>query len=277
MTIRNIKIVYVILSAALLCVSCEKKINWDMKASEVQFLVVDGIITNELKQQSIHLSLSLTSPDDSIRYPENAELSVFDGTDTIHFIQDLLSKGVYNSETEFAGVINKTYTLEINYKNTSYKAEADMYPVGTDIDLTYIPNSDSTMYYIPNEIAQFNPDEAAMYEVFLDWSGVPGYEVLNETETKARLYYYVLSTIDVNQIFAPEHETVFFPSGTALQLKKYSLSPQHESFIRSVLLETQWHGSNFDTEEGNVYTNLSNGALGFFGTCSVITYSTFVE
>lgn len=277
MTNRNLKIGYVILSAALLCVSCEKKINWDLKASDEQFLIVDGIITNELKQQSIHLSLSLTSPDDSISYPENVELSVFDGADTIHFIQDPINKGDYSSETKFAGVINKTYALEINYKNTSFKAEADMYPVSTDIDLTYIPNSDSTMYYIPNEIAQFNPDEAAMYEVSLDWSAVPGFEELPETETKARLYYYVLSTIDVNQIFAPEHETVFFPAGTNLQLKKYALSPEHESFIRSVLLETQWHGSNFDTEEGNVHTNLSNGALGFFGACSVISYSTVVE
>ena len=277
MSIRNFKIGSTFICAAVLCISCEKKTDWDLKASEDRFLIVDGIITNELKQQSIDLSLSLTNPDDTIWYPENAEVSVYDGTDTIHFIQDPLAKGVYNSETEFAGVINKTYTLEINYENVSFKAMADMVPVGIDIDLTYILNSDSTMYYIPNEIAQFNPDEAAMYEVFLDWSAVPGYEELTEAETKARLYYYVLSTIDVNQIFAPEHETVFFPAGTTLQLKKYSLSPEHESFIRSVLLETQWHGSNFDTEEGNVYTNLSNGALGFFGACSVISYSTVVD
>ena len=59
--------------------------------------------------------------------------------------------------------------------------------------------------------------------------------------------------------------------------RKYSLSPQHEEFIRSLLVETQWHGGNFDIEEGNVHTNLSEGALGFFGACSVITYSSTVE
>ncbi len=152
-----------------------------------------------------------------------------------------------------------------------------MFPVAISNPLTYKQIPDSNQYYINSEIVRFNPDEATMIEVYLDWSNVEGYEALNEQETKARLFYYNLKTIDVNQIFAPEHEIILFPAGTFMQQKKYSLSPSHEKFIRSMLIETQWSGSNFDIEEGNVYTNLTAGALGFFGACSVVTYSTTVH
>jgi hypothetical protein len=272
-----VKIALLVCFSVVLFFSCEKKTHWDLNPSGDRILIVDGIITNELKQQVIQLSLSFNAPNDTAGYPENAVVSVSDGTDTFLFIEDGLNPGRYVSETAFAGVVNKTYSLEVNYADKTYTAEAEMYPVGTSISLSYQPNSDSTMYYIPSEVAQFNPNEAAMYEVFLDWSDVTGYEDLPESQTTALLYYYVLTTIDVNQIFAPEQETVLFPAGTSLQLKKYSLSPEYETFIRSILLETQWHGSNFDSEEGNVNTNISSGALGFFGACSVIFYSTVVE
>ena len=34
---------------------------------------------------------------------------------------------------------------------------------------------------------------------------------------------------------------------------------------------------NFDLEEGNVYTNMSEGALGFFAACSVIADTSVVQ
>jgi hypothetical protein len=35
-------------------------------------------------------------------------------------------------------------------------------------------------------------------------------------------------------------------------------------------METEWSGGVFDVQHGNVNTNLSNGALGFFGVCMVV-------
>jgi hypothetical protein len=265
------------LLSLLFLFSCEKSTRWNLHPSAEQKLVVDGIITDELKTQVIRLSLSFSGQNDSISYPDNAEVSVFDGTDTFRFEKDPLDPGTYRSETEFAGVINKTYSLEVKYDQITYTAETNMLPVAVSIDLSYTPNADSSLYSIPQEIAQFNPDESSMYEVRLDWSAVPGYENLTESQNNALLYYYVLTTIDVNQIFAPAYDIVFFPAGTLIDIRKYSLAPEHEAFIRSVLLETQWHGSNFDTEEGNAYTNISNGGLGFFGACSVVTWQGVVE
>ena len=90
-------------------------------------------------------------------------------------------------------------------------------------------------------------------------------------------YFYTLSTIDVNKTFAPTKEIIYFPSGTTLIRRKYSLSEKHQEFLRSLLMETEWTGGSFDVQHGNVKTNLSNGALGFFAVCMVLSDSTMIN
>ena len=256
--------------------SCEKRINWDLDSSQEQFLIVDGIITNEFINHKVTLSLSVQELNDTVEFVSNAEVSIFDGENTFNFIEDTIP-GTYFSENEFTAVINKTYTLNIEYNNNNYFAEADMYPVSISDPLPYKQVTDTALYYIAYADVVFNPDESSMFEVILDWSYLTGYEDLPTNETSAHMFYYNLSTIDVNQIFAPDNEIVIFPHGSTMVQRKYSLSPEHEQFIRSLLIESQWHGGNFDIEEGNVHTNLSEGALGFFGASSVIRYSTIVQ
>jgi hypothetical protein len=72
-----------------------------------------------------------------------------------------------------------------------------------------------------------------------------------------------LNNIDVNTIFGGDREVICFPSGTTIVRKKYGLTESHQSFLRSMLMETDWSGGIFDVQHGNVETNLSNGALGF--------------
>ena len=90
-------------------------------------------------------------------------------------------------------------------------------------------------------------------------------------DTSARLLYYTLPTIDVSEIFAPGIQTIYFPSGTYITEKKYSITREHAEYIRALLLESKWQGGLFDTEHANLPTNMSNGAIGFFGACGVNT------
>ncbi len=257
--------------------SCEKKVTWNLNNSQKQFIIVDGIITNEHKNQTIKLSLSKVNINDVSKVASNAEISIYDGISTFMFHEDISNLGTYISNTQFSGVINKTYYLNIEYKNEEYSAETSMLPIAISSPLPYKQIQDTNMYYIAADIASFNPSQASMYEVILDWSEVAAYESFPTSETSAHMFFYNLTTIDVNQIFSPLHETVYFPHGTKMTQKKYSLNSEHEEFIRSLLSENQWHGGYFDIEEGNVYTNISNGAFGFFGACSVISYSTLIE
>jgi hypothetical protein len=49
------------------------------------------------------------------------------------------------------------------------------------------------------------------------------------------------------------------------------LNPDHAEFIRSLLSETSWQGGVFSSVPSNVKTNLSDGAVGYFGVCDVET------
>jgi hypothetical protein len=71
-------------------------------------------------------------------------------------------------------------------------------------------------------------------------------------------------------VFAPNSQNINFPMGTVLIQRRYSLTDEHATFIRSLLLETAWQGGLFNTASANITTNLSQGAVGFFGACGVV-------
>ena len=276
MNYKKYKFIYLIFITIILLfgISCEKKINPDFHFDGKEFLIVDGILTNENINQKIILSKSVSSFNEKPEYVSDAEVSVSNGIRLYSFSED--TTGMYLSDEKFSVVINKHYTLQISFEDKEYTAQARAVPFFSDNSLNYVSYND-TLYHIPNPIAQFNPKEAAMYEVNADWSFVPGYENFPEKGTKAKMFFYVLKTIDVGEIFNPPAEKIYFPKGTQLIVRKYSLSPEHEKFIRSLLLETQWAGGNFDIEKDNIYTNLSKGALGFFGASTVLSDTIIVQ
>lgn len=261
---------------ACIILSCEKRTYWETETTDQIYIIVEGIITNENINHGITLTLS-TPEANSIPAPASgATVFVSDGQDTVWFSEDIIP-GRYVSNTNFIAVVNKIYKLDILYTGSHVYGFSGMLPVTPDSHLTYAYNEDKELFYINSETAILNIEEAAMFELMIDWSHVPEYSSLPEDSTKAKQYYYSLKTLDVNQIFSPPREIVYFPEGTQIIKKKYSLTPEHEKFIRSVLIETQWSGGFFDVEEGNVFTNLSTGAFGYFGACSVVSDTITVE
>jgi hypothetical protein len=103
-----------------------------------------------------------------------------------------------------------------------------------------------------------------MYEILIDWSTVPGYEDSLSSDCRARTYFFTLTSIDVCELNHPEYERIFFPEGALITERRYSVSPAHEEYIRSLLIETNWNGGLFNATTANLPTNLSNGAVGFF-------------
>jgi hypothetical protein len=86
-----------------------------------------------------------------------------------------------------------------------------------------------------------------------------------------RLDYYTFPGVDPDDILPkPVDATLSYDEGTQLTQTKYSLSQEHYLFLRALLLETEYKGGIFGSVRSNVPTNLSHGALGFFGACAVI-------
>jgi hypothetical protein len=251
--------------------ACEEAVDWQLKRGDLPPLVVEGWLTNELKRQRIKLSKPKTSLNGVQFNVSGAQVTVFDGDTAIQFIEEPEGSGIYLSDT-LQAVVGKEYQLRIDYNDEVFTAETSMVPVSPLLPLNFIPNEESQDFFYIKEVAS---DQPAMEELLLDWSSI--FEEEPGPENTARLFFYVLEASDVNQLFPPRSERVYFPRGTRVQRIKYSLNVEQQDFIRSLLMETNWRGGVFDVQKNNVITNISGGAVGFFAASSVIKETVIVE
>lgn len=267
---KRMKKLLTYLFLVLLFASCEDQTEWDLQKGNIDFIVVDGIITNEFKVQTLTLSKPVTAINEMPQPVSGAVVLVSSDLLTHTFVEDFSNPGTYRSEKPFTGIRNKTYSLLISSDSTVYSSKAELAPPVALFNLPdYQKNEADNKYYFTKVPVPYFPTLPAMFEIQLDWSSAPGYENANPDVCKAKLYYYTLPTIDVSEVFAPGIEKVGFPSGTVITGRRYSLTDEHAAFLRALLLETTWSGGYFNTAAANIPSNLSAGAMGFFGACGV--------
>ncbi|MEN8224101.1 MAG: DUF4249 family protein [Bacteroidota bacterium] len=257
----------------LLLTACAKKADWQEPEMNSALIIVDGIITTESKEQYIHIHYNKAELNGELVPLSGAEVIINNEDSTWQLYEDPGEEGKYISAGVFAAQLGKSYSLLILYQEQIYSAQAAMVAGKTFPELIYKENENDDLYHISYVASAFEEEDPAMWEILLDWSEVPGYENTDPNQAKKRLLFYTLTTLDVSQIFAPLVEQVFFPAGTRIDQKRYSLSDEHADFIRSLLLETSWQGGVFPNDPANVLTNISEGALGFFGVCAVNSLS----
>ena len=120
------------------CVKSVEEISWDLK-DHPPMLVVDGAVTNEMKNQGIRLTVS--DPYFSTDAPEpvhGATITVTDGSNLYNFSESVDYTGWYYSDEPFSGESGKTYDLQIGLQEDlngrkDYTASSTL-PEGLDID-----------------------------------------------------------------------------------------------------------------------------------------------
>lgn len=260
----------------ILLSSCVKEADWSPGGDGQQYVVVDGIITNEARAQYIYIHYNKAGLNGEAIPLSGAEVIINNEESTYLLHEDPDEPGRYATDSIMVGQTGMNYSLLILYQDKIYSSQAYMVPGKTFPELSYARNEDGS-YSIDYVASSFEADDPAMWEVFIDWSAVPGYENSNPEDCRKKLLFYTLPTLDISQVFAPLMEQVSFPVGTRIEQRRYSLSPEHADFIRSLLLETSWQGGVFPSDPANVSTNMSDGALGFFGLCAVNSLSLTVS
>ncbi len=250
---------------------CESEFPWKTKSKAISSLVVDAIITNEMKAQCINACITNENMNFPTEPVSGLAITVTDSLHTYVFTESQAIAGSYYS-TPFQAVVGKTYILTISYNSKVYIAKANMVPI-TPLDTFNLIKTNNSVFYT---YAPVWSGEPGMLEVYMDWSAVPLYCSIYG-HCQAQETFYNLNDFDINKIFGPDLENISFPPGTKLVRTKYSLSAEHQNFLRSLLMETEWRGGLFDVQPGNVKSNLSNGALGFFGACMVLKDSLIVK
>lgn len=254
-------------------ISCnEEPIEWELDTHQPDLIVVEGVLTNERKAHEVKISKPVANPSEVPEPVEDAAVAIFDGTNATLLTET--SPGIYMTNSNFRAVINKLYFLVIIHDGIQYTAGSYLVPVRRLEPLQYRRVPGRLNWY---ELELRETQDASMVEIWLDWSHLPNFQGYSADSTQARIVYYTVKSIDVNKWFKPGKERVFFPVGTRVVRRKYSMNQYQEDFVRTMMAETEWRGGLFDVQPGNVQTNLSDGAVGYFSVSTVVADSTIIS
>jgi len=251
--------------------SCEEKIDFDAESQETIRLVVEGMITNEIKAHEVKLSLPVKNLNETAEPVSEAFVAITDQQNTFILQEDPENPGLYLTDNYVQGVFGKLYTLYIRIQEYEFAGNSYMVPVEPIQPLNISGCYDTGEIYNVETLGTGDP---FMMEIDYDWTG-NGDCVANSCTAREVVYH--LNSVDVNEIFKPQQELVCFPAGTAIKRKKYSLNDNYQTFIRAMMNETNWRGGIFDVERGNIPTNMSAGAIGYFAAASVVSDSTVFQ
>ena len=264
--------VLALILACMTLTSCnEEPIEWELDTHCPDLLVVEGMLTNERKSHEVKISRPVASPTDTPQPVRGAAVAIFDGRNATILSEN--APGIYRTIPSYQAVYNRLYYLVIYKDGREYSALSYLTPVSPLKPLRYRRVQDQRNWY---EFELRETSDASMVEILLDWSHLPAFQGMPPEETQARIVYYTVKSIDVNKLFRPDKERVFFPVGTRVVRRKYSMNRFQEEFVRTMMAETEWRGGLFDVQPGNVQTNLSEGALGYFSVSMMVADSSVI-
>lgn len=253
--------------------SCSEIIDLDLNDAENNRLVVEGTITTEQKTHWIKLS---RTSDYFINQPTNSELGAqvsISTDDTTFYYIDPDNDGVYETDKELSAKVEKTYTLHIQLSNgEQYSAESYLKPIHPMDSITYdyaksdIPVDEGYFYFINVFVQEPEPvGDYYLWEVFIDGK--------LESDTLRKKTF--VSDEFVNGSYIADwsvyqiEESKITNDTTVIKLQMLSISKAEYEFKIAVLLETDFSGAGFNGPPANIPTNISNGAVGFFGASAV--------
>lgn len=248
---------------------CEEIQEFEIEANDAQLLVVEAIITNENKQHEVKLSRTFGDLSNPAPLVSNAIVALNDGDTTMLLTEDPNQPGVYLTDS-LRALFGKGYILYIKVENQEYFAVSSA-AIGIPLEpLELLTLEDGTLEYVYEESTT-----PSMMEINVSWEELDDSNQL--IPKKIQAFFYSLDVIDVNKIFAPDKERITFPKGATFSRRKFGLTQDHQEFLRSLLSEIDWRGGTFDVAPGNVKTNLSDGAVGFFAVSMVQTDQAIVD
>ena len=253
----------------LIMTACEEKIDAPLSPEHTGLLVVEGVMTNENKNHLVRLSRPYSLQNGESQPATGASVRVLEDTTVFVLTEFPPGSGMYYTPVHRA-VVGKKYTLYIQYNGSAYFAQDSPVPVEPLENLEYRETTDGYTLALNDQGKDPN-----YIDHVITWKNTNA--CVSGTSCEGRIVHYDLKTIDVNEIYKPEKTPFHFPKQTSITRRKYSVSSGYKTFLRSMLSETEWRGGVFDVQRSDIPTNLSEGAVGFFAVCSVVSDSTVVE
>jgi hypothetical protein len=266
---KGLRIIWLL---TILFVSCEEELTREINPVDNDLLVVDAILTNEKMNHLVKLSHVNTTTNASWNPASGATVAISDGDNVQVLVEFPANSGLYFTNENFRALFGKQYVLFIQYNGKNYAATDSAVPGEPfNNDSIYLQKEEGlfTLNFVKSRFP-------SMTRYFINWQNTDFCASSGET-CLAKIVDYDLKTVDINESFRPPKEQVLFPKGSIIIRKRYSISEPYKQFLRSMLSETEWRGGYFDVQRGNVITNLSEGAVGFFAVTTVVSDTTIVQ
>lgn len=271
-TVKN-KIYYCLsLLLAMGLWGCEATTDWELSGTTPPTLVVESILTDQEEIQSIKLSLSFSALNDTVQTVDDATVQVFAGNESFAFFPDPITPGNYLSNLPFAATTQTSYELNIFWEEQNYTATANMGFVSAIEDIRFDQVAQTDSFRIERVAPPYHPIEQAYFELELDWR-----HIIPSDSSQAKLYFYTFNVLQTGQFLSPTAEEIIFPRGTIIHETKYGIDEDFGNYLRSMVSETLWQGGLNDDNSSTPIGNISNGGLGYFAVCQVLTKTVIVE
>ena len=272
----------IIICIAMLLTSCYKEVSLDslnFSDNELTYeIAVNGFMTNEHEQCKITLTKPVSVTGTIEKTPiVDAELMLIHNTDEFSFEYDTL--GRYITTNSVAAKSGETWTLQIVYNGKIYTAQETM-PDEPDDDF-YIPFFYTPSYDDNEQPRPYDPSSVSLsvytHNFGYNKTNIWAFEIARYYEDEIlphlSLYsYFANLTVYTHKGSLPQGIFPVTTGGTGiygaasdtLEIVQAEISEEYSKYLTDRFNETHWQGGMFSTIPGNVSTNLSEGAIGYF-------------
>ncbi len=269
----------IVLIMVIMGISCQEEIDIELNTPENQRIVVEGRITNELKNHRIRLTKTLSYFDNQSVPPLlGVEAYIREEGSGTRFDLTLAddSLGFYITDM-VRGKVGENYTLVINDGDDKYEATAYLDTVAQMDSINYIYRYYSSYYmnqgFYILRMSAFEPPPSGNIYMFNFYLNDTLYnETLAETPYQNDLFFNNTYIYDVELAYIPQEEITLDTNTVVIEI--LSISKDEYNYNNSFIQETYAGGSVFMGPPANIPSNLKNTSgdldgLGFFGASSV--------
>lgn len=260
-------IIYIL--AALFFLSCEETIELDLNQVDLKY-VIDGLVTNELKQHKITLTKSVEFYEGG-ETPgvTNATVLVSDNNgNSWNFVHNNQIPGEYLSEEPFKGEVGNTYSLEVIVDGKTFTAQDELIRVTPIDSITWRMNEDE--FEDPEDEGEFyeiliytkEPQETEDYYFFRFYQNDT---IMNYDNTEIFFADDVLIGESIDGIVGPE----FYRIGDRAKFEMYSISREAFVYYSDLYTVLTNDGGMFGPVPANPRTNIEGGAVGLFQVSAI--------
>jgi len=263
--------------------SCTEDIDVKLHSGETR-LLVEANVNSDFKKHIVKLkeTSDVFYSQDAITV-NNAVVSVSDGTTDFKYIEK--EPGIYESKIEFAGQAGKTYSLSIKNVDINKDGNMEEYLASSTMRQAYVIDSikmhfdpeyesndndeDKGEFWLLSIYTKDDIDSEDYYAFASRVNDVLVHDTITEVLVEKDTYFNGKETkgVDVSE-FNQLKEDEILHNMDKITLETYAINKGYYDFVSQLQLMDE-ESSMFSGPPGNIKTNISNGAIGFFSVYSI--------